>query len=68
MSPFNHAAKRMAGLGLAGILLLAFVATSTNAADLVGIPRIVDGDTVEISGVKVRLEGIDAPEVNQFCL
>jgi endonuclease YncB( thermonuclease family) len=36
--------------------------------DVVGIPSIHDGDTVTVSGVKVRLEGIDAPEKDQFCL
>ena len=36
--------------------------------DLVGIPSIHDGDTVTVSGVKVRLAGIDAPEKDQFCL
>lgn len=55
-------------LGLAGVLLLAVGMTSTSAAELIGVPRIIDGDTVEISGVKVRLEGIDAPETDQFCL
>ncbi len=29
--------------------------------------RIVDGDTVVLSGVKVRLHGIDAPESKQSC-
>jgi endonuclease YncB( thermonuclease family) len=36
--------------------------------DVVGIPTIHDGDTVTVNGVKVRLEGIDAPEKDQFCL
>ena len=49
-------------------MLLAVGMTSTHAEDLIGVPRIVDGDTVVISGVKVRLEGIDAPEKDQFCL
>lgn len=35
---------------------------------LSGLPRIVDGDTAEIAGVKVRLSGIDAPETDQICL
>jgi endonuclease YncB( thermonuclease family) len=35
---------------------------------IVGIPRIVDGDTVEIGTTKIRLVGIDAPETDQLCL
>jgi endonuclease YncB( thermonuclease family) len=35
---------------------------------IAGLPRIVDGDTVEISGTKIRLQGIDAPETDQLCL
>ena len=52
------------------ILLFAiFVACPTaQAADLSGIPRIVDGDTLAIGATKVRLEGIDAPETDQVCL
>jgi endonuclease YncB( thermonuclease family) len=38
------------------------------AADLSGVPRVVDGDTLAIGATKVRLEGIDAPETDQFCL
>lgn len=37
------------------------------ADDLVGKPRIVDGDTIEIGGTKIRLHGIDAPEDKQTC-
>ncbi len=36
-------------------------------ADLVGAARIIDGDTIEIAGERVRLEGIDAPETVQTC-
>jgi endonuclease YncB( thermonuclease family) len=35
---------------------------------LVGIPHIVDGDTLIINGIRIRLEGIDAPETDQVCL
>ncbi len=38
-----------------------------HADDLKGKPRIVDGDTIEIGGTKVRLHGIDAPESKQTC-
>src|SRR3954469_5967220 len=37
------------------------------AADVTGIPRIVDGDTIAIGETKIRLEGIDAPETDQLC-
>ena len=29
--------------------------------------KIVDGDTLHIKGVKYRLHGIDAPEIDQMC-
>jgi hypothetical protein len=48
-----------------GLLLLSAPAV---AADFVGVPRISDGDTVEIAGTKIRLNGIDAPEAKHFCL
>ena len=31
------------------------------------LPRIVDADTLEVAGQKVRLQGIDAPESAQTC-
>jgi len=35
--------------------------------EIVGVPRILEGDTIEISGAKIRLKGIDAPELEQLC-
>ncbi len=32
-----------------------------------GIPRIIDGDSLEINNNKIRLFGIDAPERKQIC-
>lgn len=32
-----------------------------------GVARIVDGDTIDVGGRRVRLEGIDAPESTQTC-
>lgn len=34
---------------------------------LVGTARIIDGDTLDIDGQRVRLHGIDAPESGQTC-
>jgi len=51
------------------IAFAAFLACSTaQAADLSGVPRIIDGDTLAIGSTKVRLAGIDAPETDQVCL
>lgn len=33
----------------------------------VGTARVVDGDTLRVNGVAVRLHGIDAPEIAQTC-
>jgi len=35
--------------------------------DVAGSARVVDGDTLELSGEKLRLLGIDAPEMAQTC-
>jgi endonuclease YncB( thermonuclease family) len=59
------AAVPMRVLPIIAALLVA--ASSAAAADLVGSPRIVDGDTLEVAGTKIRLYGIDAPELHQEC-
>jgi endonuclease YncB( thermonuclease family) len=38
------------------------------ANEIRGVPRIVDGDTIQIGTSKIRLEGIDSPETDQLCL
>jgi endonuclease YncB( thermonuclease family) len=35
---------------------------------LIGKAWVIDGDTIEISGTRIRLEGIDAPESDQTCM
>ena len=37
------------------------------ASEIIGIPKVVDGDTIHIKSYKIRLEGIDAPEMRQKC-
>jgi endonuclease YncB( thermonuclease family) len=34
---------------------------------IIGTARVVDGDTLDIGEVRIRLEGIDAPETKQTC-
>ncbi|WP_024513503.1 thermonuclease family protein [Bradyrhizobium sp. ARR65] len=37
------------------------------ADDFVGQVNIIDGDTLEMHGIRIRLWGIDAPESTQLC-
>jgi endonuclease YncB( thermonuclease family) len=37
------------------------------ADDLTGQASVIDGDTLEIHGTRVRLWGVDAPESSQLC-
>lgn len=51
-------------LVLAGAWLFVGPATAEN---LTGLPRIIDGDTLELQGTIIRLRGVDAPETGQRC-
>ena len=41
--------------------------TAKPGSPLVGRARVLDGDSLEISGARIRLQGIDAPEWKQTC-
>jgi endonuclease YncB( thermonuclease family) len=52
------------------LALLFFAATPASQAradDVTGQASVIDGDTIEIHGTRVRLYGIDAPEHDQLC-
>lgn len=58
------------GLVLAVILLAQGPALPVGAAEpkqVSGMAKVVDGDTLDIAGTRIRLEGIDAPEHGQWC-
>ncbi len=49
------------------LITMWFLSQSLNGAEIYGVPKIVDGDTVRINSKKIRLKGIDAPEIKQQC-
>ena len=52
-------------LSAAGLLALFFAARPQQ--ELTGAAQIIDGDSLRINGVEIRLRGIDAPELMQTC-
>lgn len=51
---------------MSAMLLLGFSAAS-HAQDVGGNARGTDGDTIDMTGIVIRLHGIDAPEFRQTC-
>ena len=49
------------------IILTLFFFQTIQASEIVGFPKVVDGDSIHIKSFKIRLEGIDAPEMKQKC-
>jgi endonuclease YncB( thermonuclease family) len=59
-----HPCARWLPASAAAILLLL---GAPAVAELAGSPQIIDGDTLEVAGQRIRLFGIDAPEPDQVC-
>jgi endonuclease YncB( thermonuclease family) len=52
---------------LIALLILPSFWSLATADDLIGQASVIDGDTLEIHGTRIRLWGIDAPESTQLC-
>lgn len=52
---------------IAAFALLCALARPASAESVMGHPIVVDGDSLRFPGTEVRLEGIDAPELDQAC-
>jgi endonuclease YncB( thermonuclease family) len=49
-------------------LLIFLLPALAEAADVTGVPKIREGDQIQIGNNRIRLGGIDAPSVDQLCL
>jgi endonuclease YncB( thermonuclease family) len=62
--------KSMQAIRNSNILIAALALVAYRVAfadDLTGQATVIDGDTLEIHGTRIRLWGIDAPESSQLC-
>src|SRR6202158_2584930 len=62
---YGHFHMLMKFLFALSLFLLPAIA---DAADITGIPRIREGDQIQIGNSRIRLGGIDAPSADQLCL
>jgi endonuclease YncB( thermonuclease family) len=67
MSPIPRAAGIAASLLAIGVLWGLVTLFTPSGALLTGRATAVDGDTLRLAGSRVRLVGLDAPELDQSC-
>lgn len=63
----SEAQKALRSLKTKKTSTLSPVITPVVLKDIVGTASVIDGDTIEIHGQKIRFHGIDSPESTQLC-
>jgi endonuclease YncB( thermonuclease family) len=58
---------RRYALTLGCLVTVAGSAAAKAPAEFSGIPKILDGDTVQFGTIKLHMEGMDAPQIDQLC-
>ena len=55
------------GLFLMTTILVASLTIARSETIIIGRATVIDGDTIEIQGERIRLNGVDAPKSSQLC-
>ena len=60
--------KAWHALVFALLLVFSAIGPASTQQDITGGASVIDGDTIEVHGRRIRLYGIDAPESSQLCV
>jgi len=70
MFPFRQGTTKHVGCWPSRYVLAVFAVLlplAAHASELTSPAKIIDGDTIDVAGKRIRLFGIDAPETKQTC-